>query len=328
MRTLFASMIVLTGMLSGCKNEPIPALHCTILNSDFQDFVYTANGYLLAYNNFDKNANHFKLMVKSDRSKSAMQPVFPLSLRDSLFAANLIYAHVGKEGVSWLLFDKSEVKKNAPKRYKLIKYDLLRRVTEKSYFLLPVSGRDFSSISDLQIDENRDIIIYIDNKHGDVVSLNIKDGTFKSFSFPSNEPGFASKLLSIPSTGSKSTSTFKIALNLNNSTLYFINKEEGTLYSVLENYVVEKPFYNKDIQTQIAVDEKGLKDVVDIDFDYKSRPIIATSRSIYLVRNGDKTPLVKNFKYGDIMSVSYANNKVYFSVRSKNITIYSIDIAK
>lgn len=316
-------------MLYGCKNEPIPALHTTIENGVGEGFVYTSSGYFLIYNNYDRDASHFKLSIKADKSASPAQVIFPLSLRDTLFASNLIYASVGKEGVSWLLFDKTESKKSSVKRYKLIKYDFLRRVTEKTYFILPITGRDFSSISNLQVDEMKEVVIYIDNAKKDIVSLNIKDGTFKSFSPPIRQKSsIPSQLLGDSVRGASEDFKYKIALNLNNSTLYIINKKNGMLYSVLENYVIQKQFYNKDIQSQVIEEEGDLENVVDIDFDYKSRPIVATKRSIYIIRNRDKTALVKNFRYGDIIAISYACNRVYFCAKSAKTTIYSIALTK
>lgn len=328
-KIILISFLSLSAMLHGCKNEPIPALHTTIENGIVEGFVYTNSGYFLIYNNNDKDANHFKLSIKADKSSSPVQIIFPLSLRDTLFASNLIYSCVGKEGVSWLLFDKTEGKKNSPKRYKLIKYDFLRRVTEKTYFILPIAGRDFSSISDLQVDEKQEVVIYIDNAKKDIVSLNIKDGTFKSFSPPiQQKSSIVSQLIGDSLRGPSEDFKYKIALNLNNSTLYIINKKIGMLYSVPENYVIQKQFYNKDIQSQVIEEEGDLEDVVDIDFDYKSRPIVATKRSIYIVRNRDKTALVKNFRYGDIIAISYACNRVYFCAKSAKATIYSIALTK
>lgn len=315
----------------GCKSKdaPLPALYATIAETKFDDFVYTNNGYLLAFKNYHTNAKNFALYLKSDDKKVPMQPVFPLSLRDSLFASNLIYSLVGKEGESWLLFDKTAQKKDSPKRYKLIKYDLLSRTTLKTYFILPIQGRSFANVSELQIDEPKGMMFYIDNEKNDFVSINLTDGTFKSFSFPSkSENPILTSMNVVKKDSTKRESSFKIALNRENSILFIVDLKLGNLYSIKEGYLIDKQFYSRDIQSQIILEESDLQNVIDVEFDSKLRPIIATSRSIYLIRNSDKTPIVKNFKYGDITAISYANNRVYFSAKSNKYNIYYIDLVK
>lgn len=319
-------------LLVGCRDKeaPLPALCTTIGNAEFDDFVYTNNGYLLTFKNYSKNAKNFMLSLKAGESKQPLQPVFPLSLRDSLFSSNLIYTLVGKEGESWMLFDKTSQKKDSPKRYKLIKYDLLSRTTLKTYFILPIRGRSFSNVSELQIDEGKEMMFYIDNEKNDFVSINMVDGTMKSFSFS----GIATTnpILSAMNLGKKDSSihniTFKMALNSSQSILYIVDTNEGSLYSVKEEYLINKHFYSQDIQSQISLKESGLEEIVDIDFDNKSRPLIATKSSIYLVRNSDKTSIIKNFKYGDITAISYTHNRIYFSAKSNKYNIYYIDLVK
>ena len=318
--------------IAGCqsKDAPLPALYATMGESSFEDFVYTNNGYLLTYKNYFKNAKNFTLSLKSDQSKQPMQPVFPLSKRDSLFASNLIYSLVGKEGVSWLLFDKTALKKDAPKRYKLVKYDLLSRTTLKTYFILPIQGRSFSNVSELQIDEKREMMFYIDNEKNDIVSINLKDGTTKFFLFTASSS--SNPILSAMQMTKKDTVPhniqFKLALNRNRATLYIIDTKLGNLYSIKEEYLINKSFYSQDIQSQIRLEDSGLQDVVDVEFDSKSRPIIATSSSIFLIRNGSKIPIIKNFKYGSITAISYSNQKVFFSAKSNKLNIYYIDLVK
>lgn len=328
-----ARILLLLGLVTaGCqsKDEPLPALYATIGESAFDDFVYTNNGYLLTYKNFNKNAKDFTLTLKSDKSKQPMQPVFPLSRRDSLFASNLIYSLVGKEGESWLLFDKTAQKKDAPKRYKLVKYDLLSRTPLKNYFILPIQGRSFANVSELQIDEKREMMFYIDNEKNDFVSINLKDGTTKSFTFPS--PSSANPILSAMNMTKRDTLLhnvlFKLALNRNRAILYIIDIKKGDLYSIKEEYLINKHFYSQDIQSQISLEDSGLQDVVDVEFDGKSRPIIATSSSIFLIRNGNKTPIIKNFKYGSITAISYSNRRVFFCAKSNKSNIYYIDLVK
>ncbi len=326
-RLLLLSVVMLAGCRS--KDAPLPALYATIAETTFDDFVYTKNGYLLAFKNYHKNAAEFTLYLKSDDRNIPMQPVFPLSKRDSLFASNLIYSLVGKEGESWLLFDKTAQKKDSPKRYKLIKYDLLSRTTLKTYFILPIQGRSFANVSELQIDEPKGMMFYIDNEKKDFVSLNLSDGTFKSFSFPSkSENPILAAMEPVRPDSIKCESSFKIALNRESSTFFIIDLKGGNLYSIKEGYLIDKQFYSRDIQSQIILEQSDLQNVVDVEFDSKLRPIIATSSSIYLIRNNDKTPIVKNFKYGDITAISYANNRVFFSAKSNKYNVYYIDVVK
>jgi hypothetical protein len=329
---MHARILLLLGvLLIGCrKDTPLPALYATISETSFDDFVYTSNGYLLTFKSFSKDAEHFSLSLKSDNKNLSMQPVFPLSLRDSLFATNLIYALVGKEGESWLLFDKTSQKKDSPKRYKLIKYDLLSRTTLKSYFILPIKGRSFANVLELQIDEKNEMMYYVDNEKGDIVSINIVDGTMKSFS-PSTNISTNPILLSLGVVKKDSAThndSFKLAFNRKRSCLFIININKGSLYSIKEEYLINKQFYSQDILSQLDLEEKGLTDVVDIELDKKARPIIATKSSIYIIRNNDKLPIVKNFKYGDITAISCTNNRVYFSAKSNKYNIYYIDMVK
>lgn len=317
----------------GCRESetPLPALYTSMGNAVFDDFIYTNNEYLLTFKNNRKNAKHFALSLKSNRQGRPIQPVFPLSKRDSLFASNLIYALVGKEGETWMLFDKSDQKLDAPKRYKLIKYDLLSRTVVKTYFVLPIQGRTFSHINDLQIDETNGMMFYIDTKKKDIVSLNLEDGTFKAFTLPAKNtanPILESIHVKDKDTAVSKNPAYRIALNRQRGQLYILDYKHGELYTVKESYLKDKRFYRLDIQSQIVRSESELTDVVDIEFDSKSRPVIATKSSILIVRDNDKTYLVKNFKYGDITAMSCTNDKVFFSAFSSKFNIYSIAIAK
>lgn len=327
MKRVYYLLICMLIFTASCHENSLPALHTTITNTYFEDFVYTNNGYLLIFENNTKNASKFKMYLKSDNKNSLLQPIFPLSLRDTLFASNLIYVHVGKEGESWLLFDKTSIKKDAVKRYKLIKYDVLRRITEKTFFILPIAGRDFSNIRNLQIDEKNQALYYIDDTKGDYVFIDLSTGNLKSFSFPSDDEN---PMLAVVTAlrSKKRSSKYSLALNTYNSTLYLINQSDGLMYSVNEKYLLNKEFYNKDVQSQTMLAESGLKGVVDVEFDSKSRPIVATETSIFLIRNRDKVSLIKNFSYGKITAISYANNRVYFSAKSKKSAIYSVEISK
>lgn len=327
-------ILLLLGLIMvGCrsKDAPLPALYTTIGDAAaFDDFVYTNNGYLLTFKNYNKNAKNFSLSLKSDNKKLPMQPVFPLSSRDSLFASNLIYSLVGKESESWLLFDKTSQKKDSPKRYKLIKYDLLSRTTLKTYFILPIQGRSFANVSELQIDEKNEMMYYVDNEKNDIVSINMVDGTMKSFSFSTNISAnpILSSMKMVRKDSLNHNTLFKLALNKDRSILFIIDLKKGNLYSIKEEYLINKQFYSQDILSQIMLEESDLQDVVDVEFDKKSRPIIATKNSIYIIRNSDKTPIVKDFKYGDITAISYTNNRVYFSAKSNKYNIYYIDMVK
>lgn len=311
------------------KEDPLPALYATLTSQEMEDFVYTNNGYLLTFTNNGMEANKFKMYLKADDKKLPIQPVFPLSLRDSLFAKNLIYVLVGKEGESWLLFDKTDAKKDAIKRYKLVKYDFLSRVVLKTYFILPIAGRSLANVSELQINEQQEMIYYIDNEKNDFVALKFSDGTFKSFAFPSSNVNSVLEAMKIVKHDSSTSKTsFKIALNREQKLFYIVDISNGKLYYIDEGYLISNKFYSRDIQSQIRLKETDLKDVVDVEFDNKQRPIVATKSSIYIVRSEDKLPIVKNFRYGDITAISYTKDKVYFSVKSNKYNIYSIDIVK
>jgi hypothetical protein len=325
------TLLLLGILLIGCrKDTPLPALYATIGEATFDDFVYTNNGYLLTFRNYNKNANHFALNLKADDKNLPIHPVFPLSLRDSLFAANLIYSLVGKEGESWLLFDKTSQKKDSPKRYKLVKYDWLSRTTLKSYFILPIQGRSFANVSELQIDEKKEMMYYVDNEKNDIVSINIVDGTMKSFSISTNisvNP-ILSAMKMVRKDSIVHNAVYKLALNKDCSILFIIDIVKGNLYSIKEKYLIDKQFYSQDILSQIVLKERDLKDVIDVEFDKRARPIIATRNSIYLIRNNDKIPIVEDFKYGEITAISYTNNRVFFSAKSNKYNIYYIDMVK
>lgn len=317
----------------GCRSKdvPLPILYVTIDDAAaFDDFVYTNNGYLLIFKNYNKDARDFSLFLKSDNKQLPMQPVFPLSLRDSLFSSNLIYSLVGKEGESWLLFDKTSQKKDSPKRYKLIKYDFLSRTTLKTYFILPIHGRSFANVSELQIDEKNEMMYYADNDKNDIVSINMVDGTMKSFSFSANASvnPILSSMKIVQKDSINQSTPLKLALNKDRSLLFIIELKKGNLYSIKEEYIINKQFYSQDILSQIMLVENDLQDVVDVEFDRRARPIVATRNSIYLIRNNDKKTIVKDFKYGDITAISYTNNRVYFSVKSNKYNIYYIDMVR
>lgn len=319
----------LLAILTACEKSETPQLRSSFVDTSMDDFVYTNNGYLLLYKNSTKNAKFFSISLKSEKGNS-LQPLFPLSFRDSLFASNLTYVIVGKEGESWLLFDKGAPRPDGIKRYKLIKYDMLQRTTEKTYYLLPISGRDFSNIADLQIDEKNEMMIYIDKKKNDFATINLKDGTFKSFTLPavSQNPIVSSLLSGVSSGETDTTSRYKIALNGKNGTLYIANQANGTLYEVKEKYIYQKQFSSRDIQSQLIKVETKLDRIVDMEFDIKARPIIATSNAIYIIKGMGKYPLVKNFRYGEISAMSYTEGKVYFGAKSKKYSIYCIGIQK
>lgn len=314
--------------LSSCSEKQTPKLYATIAGIEVDDFVYTNNGYLLIFSNYDNDESNFTLLLKSENQDAVAQPVFPISRRDTLFASNLIYALIEKEGESWLLFDKTADKKSNQKKYKLSKHDFLRRATEKSYTILPIIGRDLSNAKDLQIDEKRGVMIYFDKERNDFVAINLKDGTFKSFLFPQKTLNPVVTSLTGITQPKTDTATFKLVLNKNNATLYLINLQNGELYSVHENYLIGKQFFSKDIQTQIILVESGLDNVVDIEFDERNRPIIATDKSIYLIRNNDKAVILNNFKYGDISSISYSNGKIFFNAKTKKNNIFYIELTK